>query len=87
VLDAITTAPGSASRADEVADYNEAGGDSDPHLQGRPGMCCELRNSLDETEPGADCALRIVFMCLGIAEIGEHPVANVLGDKAAVAFD
>src|SRR5262249_31370966 len=44
-------------------------------------------NSLNKTEPGANCALSIMFMGSWVAEIGENTVAHVLGDKAAVALD
>jgi hypothetical protein len=32
-------------------------------------------------------ALGVVFVGLGIAEIGEHAVAHILGDETAVALD
>jgi hypothetical protein len=48
---------------------------------------CELRNRLDKIEPSADRALSIMFMRLGVAQIGENTVTHVLGDEAAVALN
>jgi hypothetical protein len=42
---------------------------------------------VDDREPGADRPLGIVLMRLGIAEINEHAVAHILGDKAAKPTD
>jgi hypothetical protein len=75
------------SCSDQVADYYQPCRDPDTHLQRRVGTSGELWNSLDETEPGADRALRIVLMRLGVAEIRENTIAHVLGDKAAIALD
>jgi len=75
------------SCSDQVADHNEAGRDADTNLQGRTGIRGKLRNRLDQTEPGANSALSIMFMRLGVAEIGENAVAHVFGDKPAIALD
>ena len=75
------------ARADEVADHDEPGRDPDAHLQGDAGGGVELRHRLDQGKPGADRALGIMLVGLRIAEIGEHAVAHVLGDEAAVALD
>ena len=65
----------SFARADQVADHNEPGRNTDPHLQGRADIRRELRNRLDQIEPGANCALGIVLMRLGVAEIsGPSPM-------------
>ena len=74
-------------RSDEVADDDQPGRDPDPHLQRRAGRGDELRRGLDDGEPGLHGALGVVFVGLGIAEIGEHAVAHVFGDEAAVALD
>jgi len=55
----------SFARADQIAYHNEPGRDPDPYLQGRTGIRGDLRNRLDKTEPGANCALSIMFMRLG----------------------
>ncbi len=38
---------------------------------------------LDDGEAGAHCALRVLLMRLGVAEIGEDAVAHVFGDEPA----
>ena len=53
----------------------------------RAGRGDELRRRLDDGEPGLHGALGVMFVGLGIAEIGEHAVAHVLGDETAVALD
>ena len=40
-----------------------------------------------DREPGTDCAFGIVLMSFGIAEINQHAVAHILGDKTAEAGD
>ena len=42
---------------------------------------------LDQGERRANCALRLVFVCLRVAEIGENPVIQQLGDGAACFRD
>ena len=71
------------TRADEIADHDKPGGDADAHLQRRAGRGCELRHRLDQRQPGAHGALGVMLVGLGIAEIGQHPVAHVLGDEPA----
>jgi hypothetical protein len=53
----------------------------------RAGDGLQFRRRLDDREPGLDGALGVVFVRLRIAEIGEHAVAHVFGDEAAVACD
>ena len=71
--------------ADQIADHGEPGGDAEPHAQ-----ILSRRQSadrLDHRQPGAHRPLGIVLMRLRIAEIDQHPVAHVLGDKAVEAAD
>ena len=75
------------ARSEEVADDDQPGRDPDPHAQRRARRGDEFRRSLDDGEPGLHGALGVVFVGLGIAEIGEHAVAHVFGDEAAVALD
>jgi hypothetical protein len=77
----------SRSCSDQVADHNKAGGDAHPHLQRQASIGGELRNRLDQTEPGANSALGIMFMRLGVAEIGKNAVTHVFCDKATIALD
>ena len=71
------------ARADEVADHDEPSGDADAHLQGNAGGGLELRHRLDQRKPGLHGAFGVMLVGLGIAEIGQHPVAHVLGDETA----
>ncbi len=66
--------------ADQIADHGEPAGDAQPHAQ-----IFSRRQSadrLDYREAGAHRPLGIVLMRLRIAEINEHAVAHVFGDKA-----
>ncbi|MGA7489125.1 MAG: hypothetical protein WBW74_19555 [Xanthobacteraceae bacterium] len=74
-------------RSDEVANHDHPGRNADTHLQRRAGRGCELGDCRDEREPGLHGALGIILVGVGIAEIGEHAVAHVLGDEPAVALD
>ena len=47
----------------------------------------QLRRRLDDIDSRPDRALGVVLVRLRIAEIGEHAVAHVFGDEAAVARD
>ena len=74
-------------RPEKIADDDHPGGDPDPHLQRRAGGGFELRRGFDDGEPGLHGSLGVMLVGLGIAEIGEHAVAHVFGDEAAVALD
>ena len=71
--------------ADQIADHGEAGGDAEPHPQIL--SCRQSADRLDHRQASAHRALRVVLMRLRIAEIDQHPVAHVLGDKAVEAAD
>jgi hypothetical protein len=54
----------------------------------RPAVGCrKFRGGFDDREPDPHRAFRVVLMRLGIAEIGQHAVAHVLGDETAIARD
>jgi hypothetical protein len=57
---------------------HEPGSDPDTHLQGRAGRGSELRHCLDQCEPGANRALRIMLVRLGIAEM-RSAIATLAG--------
>ena len=38
-------------------------------------------------EPSTDRTFRIVFVCLGVAEVDQHPIAHVLRHKAVETGD
>jgi len=56
-------------------------------LEGRASGSSELRHCLDQGKPGTDGVLRIMFMRLGVAEIGENAVTHILGDEAGIALN
>jgi hypothetical protein len=65
--------------ADQITDHGEPRGDAEPHAQILP-----RRQSADRLyyrQPSAHRPLGIILMRLRIAEIDQHPVAHVLGDK------
>ena len=72
--------------ADQIADDRQPGGDADPHLQRRRDGV-ESGHLLHQLQRRAHRALGIVLVGPRIAEIGQHPVAHILGDKAAAAAD
>ena len=42
---------------------------------------------LDDSQPGADSSVCIVFVCLGIAKVHEKPITEQLSDMSIVALD
>jgi hypothetical protein len=72
--------------ADQIADHHLPGGDPDADPE-RGGPNLEPTDGVDQTQPGADGALGIVFMSPRVAEINEHAVAHVFGDKAVEPRD
>ena len=71
--------------ANQVANHGKPGGDAEPHAQ-----ILSRRQSADRRdhrEAGAHRPLGIVLMRLRIAEIDQHTVAHVLGNKTGEAGD
>jgi hypothetical protein len=66
--------------ADQIADDHQPSRDPDARLQ-LYGFDIEATDRVDQPQPGPDRPLRIVLMCSRIAEINEHAVAHVFGDK------
>jgi hypothetical protein len=77
----------SFARADKIAHYNESRRDPDPHLQWARRDGRELWHCLDQSKSGANRALGIMLVRLGIAEIGQDAVAHILCHETAVALD
>ena len=71
--------------ADQVADHGEPGGDAEPHAQILPRR--QSADRLDHRQPGAHRPLGIVLMRLRIAEVDQHPVAHIFGDKPVEPAD
>jgi hypothetical protein len=67
------------ARTDQIADHDQAAGDTQVHTQWFRRR--EPADRVDHGKPGPHRPLRIVLMRLRIAEIDQHPVAHVLGDK------
>ncbi len=70
--------------ADDLADHHQPGGDADARGQG---AVADRGHCGSDREPGANRALDAVLMRLGIAEIGQHPVAHELGEEPVEAGD
>ena len=72
------------------ADHHHAGVDADAHGDLRIPALAQLRSepsrSLDDVEAGQHRPLGVVVMGDGIAEVGQHAIAGVLVNVAAVAF-
>jgi hypothetical protein len=71
--------------ADEIADHDQAGGDADANLELADGGHVEPPDRGDDVEAGPHRPLRIVFVRSRIAEINQHSVAHVFGDKSLAA--
>jgi hypothetical protein len=65
--------------ADKVADHDQPAGNADPHRE--PLWKVESADCLNHRESGAYRPLRVVLMCLRIAEIDQHAVAHVFRDE------
>src|SRR5215471_19212640 len=61
------------TRADQIANDDETGGDANPNVQRL--LYGEPADRVDHREPGTDRPLGVILMRLGIAEINEHAVA------------
>jgi hypothetical protein len=70
---------------DQIAndDMPGANADANPQWLG----LLELPDSVDERKTGSHCLLRIVLVRLRVAEIHQHAIAHVFGDKAAEMGD
>ena len=71
--------------ADQIADDDQPGGDAEPRV-GWADVARRPTASIDR-QPGPDRQLGIVLIRLRIAEIDQHAVAHVLGDKAGEPGD
>jgi hypothetical protein len=66
---------------DQVTDHDQPGGDPDARLQ-FDGFDIETTDSIGDTQPRPDRTFGIVLMCSRVAEIDQHAVAHVFGDKS-----
>src|SRR5262249_20755675 len=72
--------------ANQVTDDYQPGGDPNPRLE-LDGFGIEARDRGNQAESRPDRTFGIVLMGSRVAEIGEHPVAHVFGDKTVEAGD
>ena len=73
--------------ADEFADHYGPCCDPNPHSEPRLASGCQIGDGLDDRERCVDRALGVAFARLGIAEIGEDPIAHVLSQEPVVPLD
>jgi hypothetical protein len=71
--------------ADQIADDHEPGGEPDADRQWFRRFY--LADPLDESEPGPHRSLGVFLVRLRIAEIDQHAIAHILGDKPGKAAD
>ena len=71
------------TRSDQVADDDQARGNTDPCLQGNGRL--ERAHRRDHFQPCPHRPLGVVLMGLRIAEVDEHAVAHVFGHEAVEA--
>ena len=72
--------------ANQIADDHQSSGDPDPRPE-LDGFDIEATDGVDGTQPRPDGAFGVVLMRLRVAEIDQHPVAHIFGDKAVEASD
>ena len=65
--------------------YTETYCQSDAFVLFKTGIQGSYR--LDDSQPGADSSLCIVFVCLRIAKIDQEPISKELGDMPLIALD
>src|SRR5262245_38330483 len=64
-----------------LSNNNLASGNAGARLKRPVGKRLELPNCAEDGEAGAHGLLRIMLMSGGVAEINDHTIAQVLGDK------
>ena len=70
------------TRAEQIANDDDAGYDADACLERAAVGAFQLSQCIDDRQAGADCMLRRIFIGLRIAEIGEHTIAHELRHEA-----
>ena len=65
-----------------LADDNEPGGDADARLKGHAGRGLQRADRVEDGKAGAHGLLGVMLMSGRVAEIDEHAIAQVLGDKS-----
>ena len=75
------------SRTQQITDDHDPGRDAHSHMQRAAFGRLQLRRGLGDRKPSPHGPFGVMLVRLRIAEIGEHPVAHVLGDEAPIARD
>jgi hypothetical protein len=70
---------------DKIAHNDEACGNADPHPQSSARRNWYLPRGRHNFQTRANRPLGIVLMCLRVAEVGQYPIAHILGDEAIEA--
>ena len=65
-----------------LADDNQPGGDADARPKGHVGSGLQRADRVEDGEAGAHGLLGVMLMSRRVAEIDEHAIAQVLGDKS-----
>ena len=65
-----------------LADDNQPGGDADARLKGHVGSGLQRADRVEDGKAGAHGLLGVMLMSRRVAEIDEHAIAQVLGDKS-----
>src|SRR5262249_52525320 len=73
--------------ADQIADDDKPGGNADVDGELLRSTSLQARHRRYYIQPGAHRPLGVVLMRPRIAEVDQHPVAHVFGDKAVIARD
>jgi len=72
--------------ANQIAYDHEPGSDADARLE-LDRFDVKTADGVDQTQPGSDGPLRVIFMRPRIAKIGQHAVAHEFGNKTVKASD
>jgi hypothetical protein len=74
----------SSTRSDQIADYDQASGNSHAGLQWNTGL--QLSHRFDQFQPRPYRPLGVVLVGLRIPEVHEDPIAHVLRHEATEAL-
>ena len=68
-----------------LADDNQPGGDADARLKGHAGSGLQRADRVEDGKAGAHGLLGVMLMSRRVAEIDQHAIAQILGDKSVKA--
>src|SRR5262245_34453877 len=79
--------PKDGAGATQLAHNHSARRNANASLQRGTNTCPEVRNSINECEPGTHRLVGVILLRERITKIGEHAIAHVSSDLAMVAGD